>query len=368
MAPLLYGALLVVALGGQALPPPEVDRPYREYQDAVEAYRHCDDARALSFVTTQDVSAAVAGIPRQDETPVTGGRAPWSSLALAAAMLLHERAAEVVPEAAVKHRWLAADLRDRLLASPPEGALREAALALAVVELQFDGNIAELVYMLSRLPEDLRNHPLFLLAIGSLHELLSTPLASLRDTPWRHSREIGRRPDGWGGMLIRIANGSKRANRDAAVRAYRHVLTVDPLDVEARIRLAYLLVEDGQQSEAELVLAAMPALARRPAPLPYFDALVRARAAERQSHLDRAIAHYTEARRFEPDAQTPVIGLARVRLLQGRASQAREIIARELPRPSTPDADPWWLYHFGQTWRHPELLSNIERLVRPCAP
>jgi tetratricopeptide (TPR) repeat protein len=347
----------------------DVERAYNEYRAAAEAYARCDDHAALRFITSHDsgeLKLLSAQIADPNETATRGGRVPWPSRTLAAAMLLHERAAVAVPDSREVEEELAAEFLDRLIASKPPSELREPAYALATVRLQFDGDIGGLVYLLSRLPEDLRKRSFFLLAIGSVHELLSTPLASLREAGWGHTRELGPQPDNWGRRFVRTARSSKRSNRNAAMTAYHDALLADPANTEARLRLAFLMTEDGRTSQAESLLRTTQHVEQPPI-LGYLAALVRARLAERESRLEEAVARYSEAATLVPEAQTPTIARARIRLLQGDAAGARVIIARDLPHASaSPDADPWWRYLFGQTWRAQEFLDRLDKVVRTC--
>ncbi len=337
---------------------------FRDYRAAVEAYQHCDDGRAKDFfssVALQDVQQIVVAIPDAESAARVGGRIAWNPGMLASALLLHSRAATNSrnPDAAELHAQLAVDVLDHLLTSRPGGDIEELAYVLKVLYLQETGSAAELAQLISGLPSNYRQRPFFLLAIGSLHELLSTPMTSMSARGWRPK-------DKWAETIVITARRDKRANRNAAIVAYRAAIAAAPSDAEAYLRLAFVLTEDRRLVEARAILKTAATL-EKSAVLEYYEALFRGRIAERQSRLEDATSAYLAARNIAPRAQTPIVALARVTLMLGRARQARELLQANLGATSSdPATDPWWRYSFGQTWRREAYVDSLDRSVRKC--
>jgi tetratricopeptide (TPR) repeat protein len=129
----------------------------------------------------------------------------------------------------------------------------------------------------------------------------------------------------------------------AAERAFRRALALDPALHEARIRLAHVLCELGDDRQAVTILG--PALEAPLAPFPaFYAAMVLGRAEEhRGRYADAGVAYDSAAARF-PGAQSAEVGRSRVALAQGRAADALEGIVAVAGPGSKERPDPWPSY------------------------
>jgi len=97
----------------------------------------------------------------------------------------------------------------------------------------------------------------------------------------------------------------------------------------------------------------------------YLAALFLADAYERQGRVVDAIAAYGVAQQNWPGAQSPSLGIARLRALSGDHQAARAALASvHLDRP--PDApersDPWMGYIGAQAWRLPSGIAALQAI------
>ena len=114
-----------------------------------------------------------------------------------------------------------------------------------------------------------------------------------------------------------------------AERALRRALAIDPALVEARIRLAHVLDARGKSGEAS-ALARKALEAPLPAFLEYYGAMVLGRSEARLGHQAEAYEAFARAARCYPGAQSAQVALSHVLLLEGRAEQAFETVARAI--------------------------------------
>jgi hypothetical protein len=129
-----------------------------------------------------------------------------------------------------------------------------------------------------------------------------------------------------------------------AERWLRRALALDPTLVEARIRLAHVLVASGESAQAaELVRPVVET------PLPrfsaYYAALILGRSEEQLAHYPEADAAYARAAALFPGAQSVEIGRSRVALAQGRAAQAVAAVVG-VAGPGSPEPDDPWMWYF----------------------
>jgi tetratricopeptide (TPR) repeat protein len=129
-----------------------------------------------------------------------------------------------------------------------------------------------------------------------------------------------------------------------AERTLRRAVALDPALVEARIRLAHVLLDRGKPADA-LALAG-PALDEALPPfLEYYAALVLGRSAAQVGELDRATLAFERAAHAFPRAQAPRIALSHLALRRGAAADGLAAVTG-LAEPASVerDDDPWWLH------------------------
>jgi len=149
---------------------------------------------------------------------------------------------------------------------------------------------------------------------------------------------------------------------ERAARGYTRVLAIDASCVEARLRLARVQARLGKLDAAATHLRALP----RPIAdtrQAYLAALFLADVEERLGRRAEAIAQYEAARRAWPDAQTPVLGQARLMVLGGAHAEARAALATLVRAPGAPAparSDPWFGYEDGQAWRLPAAMARLQ--------
>jgi tetratricopeptide (TPR) repeat protein len=159
----------------------------------------------------------------------------------------------------------------------------------------------------------------------------------------------------------RLLAREERRLVEVAARAYEALLVDDPAVLEAHLRLARLQLRLGlaAQAEAHLVRAAGLQPDSRQA---YLAALFLADVYERQRRIADAIAAYGVAQQNWPGAQTPGIGIARLRALSGAHEEARAALA-DVHLERAPDAaersDPWTGYIGAQAWRLPSGIAAL---------
>jgi tetratricopeptide (TPR) repeat protein len=154
-------------------------------------------------------------------------------------------------------------------------------------------------------------------------------------------------------------------NSDAE-RLFRRVLQIDRSTVEARVRLARLLMLRDRAAEAMNELAT--ALDSRPDPVVEFYAhLFAGRAARVLGRLDVAAGHYRAAQVLFPEAQSALLGASQVALLQadqsGALSPIQTLSRMDAGRRSS--ADPWWEYGIGIGRNADALLQALWATVPP---
>jgi tetratricopeptide (TPR) repeat protein len=163
-----------------------------------------------------------------------------------------------------------------------------------------------------------------------------------------------------------LAQEERRCLKIAA-RVYEELLVEHPALIEARLRLAHLLLRLGDPAEAVTHLARVADLAPD-ARQGYLAALFQADVHERHGRPDAAIAAYRMAERNWPGAQAPAVGLARLHTLAGRHAEARAALsALDLARPAdAPDpSDPWLGYIGAQAWRLPRAILALQATFDP---
>jgi tetratricopeptide (TPR) repeat protein len=152
-------------------------------------------------------------------------------------------------------------------------------------------------------------------------------------------RLVGRPP---ASDLRRVPNRSQ-AELDAAEREFRLALSIDPALHEARIRLAHVLTTLGDDRGAADTIR--PALAAPLTPfLEFYAAMVLGRSEEHLGHHAEAGDAYARAAARFPGAQSAKIGRSRVRLAQGRATEALASLVDDAAFGDPGEHDPWLSY------------------------
>jgi tetratricopeptide (TPR) repeat protein len=136
-----------------------------------------------------------------------------------------------------------------------------------------------------------------------------------------------------------------RTNAEAE-RLFRRAIEVDPSLVEARVRLARLLMERGKFDEAGAELTT--ALASKPLGVTAFYAhLFAGRAAARQGRPGDAAAHFAAATALFPDAQSALLGSSQLSLSRSDVAATLKPVAHLGVDTAVFTADPWWQYHLA---------------------
>jgi tetratricopeptide (TPR) repeat protein len=191
------------------------------------------------------------------------------------------------------------------------------------------------------------------LARGALEELRASPDAVAQAARTRGFDIVSR-----DNMMAQV----ERRQVETAARVYE-ALTVDhPAELEAHLRLARLLLRLGQSEKAEAHLGRVAGL-RPDARQAYLAALFLADAYERQGRVVDALAAYGVAQQDWPGAQSPAIGVARLRALSGAHQEARAALTGvhlERAADAPERSDPWMGYIGGQAWRLPSGIAALQ--------
>ena len=156
------------------------------------------------------------------------------------------------------------------------------------------------------------------LARGALEELRAVPDAVAQSARSREPSDTFARDN----VLAR----EERRLVEIAARVYEALLVDHPAVLEAHLRLARLELRLGRAERAEAHLVRVAGL-KPDARQAYLAALFLADVYERQGRIADAIAAYGVAQQNWPGAQTPGIGLARLRALSGAHQEARAALA-----------------------------------------
>jgi len=123
-------------------------------------------------------------------------------------------------------------------------------------------------------------------------------------------------------------------------------LRIDPHFGEARVRLARLLDLRGRRDEAarELDTALAGPLDRSAL---FYAHLFAGRIALDRGNATDALAHFTEASKLFPDAQSALIAASHAAVLASDVPAAQSFAQRLKPLPGDARQDPWWTYRIG---------------------
>jgi tetratricopeptide (TPR) repeat protein len=134
-------------------------------------------------------------------------------------------------------------------------------------------------------------------------------------------------------------------NLEAAERAYREVLQLDPGHAEAQVRLARVLSRRGRHADAISLLGTN--IETSDPIVRYYAALVVAGAAEEDGRTELATESYQRASTLFPRAQSPLLAMLRLARDLGDTSAAKETAATfaTLGPVEKGRMDPWWEYY-----------------------
>ena len=154
-----------------------------------------------------------------------------------------------------------------------------------------------------------------------------------------------------------------------AARGYEAVLAADATVVEAEMRLGRVQARQGRLEAAAGRLRGLAGRIRdgqiRDARQAYLTALFLADVEERLGRRAEAVAQYHAARHAWPAAQTPLLGLARLRALEGAHGNAREALATLGRAAADGPSDPWHGFDNGQAWRLPAAIAALQASFEP---
>jgi len=214
----------------------------------------------------------------------------------------------------------------------------------------------------------LPDEPRILFDLACLSEVKGLPISQAvltdQDLTALRFKNPGARPMGNGPRLSTMASMAgipplEVANAEAE-KLFRQTLKVDPSFVEARVRLARLLILRKRYAEADRELTA--ALVAIPDPVvAYYAHLFAGRADRALDRLDAAEGHYRAALALYPEAQSALLGASQVALLRADVPGALAPVHRlaEIIVGHDRATDPWWRYRIGHGRNVDALLTHV---------
>jgi tetratricopeptide (TPR) repeat protein len=154
------------------------------------------------------------------------------------------------------------------------------------------------------------------------------------------------------------------SSRAQAEQFFRRALRVEPTLVEARLRLAHVLGDQGRVREATAELAKAAEVTDLPPLLAYYRAVLTGRMARARGDLDAADTAFQHASTIYAGAHVPHIALSEIASARGdraRSLQALEAAAR-LP---ADQGDPWWAIDRVHAPTAEMLLDEMRRAFLP---
>ena len=324
----------------------EVDRDLSAYGEIVTQYRAGDVTGAVQVVESwrreRLLQAAVRLWQLKEGARASRG---WSTTAIAGACLLHLEVMDRHPDQPFRQALHMQILRKHLAMLRVDGAAPLAAtlsLALAL-SLQGQLKIEDLRSLFDELGEtDVSDGPL-LLARGTMYELLaSRRLEAARDA--------------------RLVPGAKESLQEAE-RFLRRCLAVASRTIEARLRLAHVVIVQGRPEEG-IALLEPPLPESNEAEARYLADLFLGQAYALAGRSESAAKAFSAAAAQSPCGQAAAVALAHLAFREQRFAAAREVLDPVLRRPAG-CTDPWAVYDFGQAARLPGLIDELRRAVQP---
>jgi len=174
--------------------------------------------------------------------------------------------------------------------------------------------------------------------------------------------DFGERPE----ILLLVGSYTSEAHSKEII--LRHVLALDPLLVEARVRLGDFLRVLGRWDEAkrELEFAVRDAHAAGNVPMEYLALLVLGRVLEEVRGPKEAESAYKAAAALNPRWEAARMALASVGIRVGDVEQgwADAQAALELGMSPRSDPDPWNIRHRAQFWQLRSRITSMRAAVR----
>jgi tetratricopeptide (TPR) repeat protein len=192
------------------------------------------------------------------------------------------------------------------------------------------------------------------LARGALEELWALPDAVAQSARARDLSDTFARD--------KLLAQEERRLVQIAARAYEALLVDHPAVLEAHLRLARLELRLGRTERAEAHLVRVAGL-KPDTRQAYLAALFLADVYERQRLIANAFEAYGVAQQNWPGAQTPGIGIARLRALSGAHQEARTALAGlhlERAADAPERSDPWMGFIGAQAWRLPSGIAALQ--------
>jgi tetratricopeptide (TPR) repeat protein len=293
--------------------------------------------------------------------PVTSGRA--SSPLLFQDRLYIDKDGEILGETQADWNWpFARSLLDLVSQAPAEEPFVAAWYHATNAFMFRHGLYGEATRHLQRAGEVLPDDARILFDRACYSEYLGSPqsqvLLSDQDVETLRAQRRSRN------SLIRTPAGSsamlgippEEVANEEAERLFRRALRAEPAFVEARVRLARLLVVRKRHDEAASELAT--ALDSHPTGAVLFYArLFAGRAAQGLGRISDAAEHYQAAEAVFPGSQSASLALSQAALLQSDVPAALRAIQR-VDKSSTA-RDPWWWYYHGAGRDWDSLLREM---------
>lgn len=183
-----------------------------------------------------------------------------------------------------------------------------------------------------------------LLAMGSRHEMR-----------WWHWPDNGHRDvDGNMGSGVGLLRTARRYLEKS--------VTVDPKNTEAHMRFARVLLLLGELDKAAAELKVLQAASEGPA-FQYLGLLFEGELHERRRDPAAAANAYERAAALVGVPQAARLARARLAHATGDRKQAVNSVVMAMAAPLT-QADPWWWYIRGQSWRIDFYLAAARKAVR----
>ena len=196
----------------------------------------------------------------------------------------------------------------------------------------------------------LGDDPLVLFDRACLAEIHGLPIVqnvlTERDIVMLRRREA-RRAENGGEMANVVGVPLLETTNTEAERLFRRTLAAAPSFVEARVRLARLLLLRGHRGEAldeaEAALRAAPERTVR-----FYADMIAGRASRMLGRNEAAAAHFSEAVALFPDAQSALLAASHLSMTRAHADAALAALDRlsKLDDEAPFDRDPWWSYRW----------------------
>src|SRR5690606_13856233 len=157
---------------------------------------------------------------------------------------------------------------------------------------------------------------------------------------------------------------SAEAARNSAVRLFRRAIDVDPALIEARLRLAHVLSEQGRHQQARQQLAQVPRDGLPPL-LDYYAALLAGREARHDEDFDAAQRAFEHAAGRYPETLAPGMGLSELAMARGDRAESLRLLLRAIRAARVESDEPWWAIDRVHVPSAGELVESMRRAVTP---